>query len=312
MNRLLFRTAMISSLLVAQAFAQEAGSDIVNPVTTRPPLTVKFEIDGTPLTLRIEGRSVTLENDSASERGSYQAKTTHDPNGRRSTTRILDDIGNPVAQINSDAYGADVRFVARSRRPWIGIDLQPAPAVLVDQLGLELEKVSIVAGVRNNSPAAKGDLRVNDVIVAVDGKSVASVDEVQRVIAAHQPGDTLTLTVLRKGEPTELSLMVGRALLAGPLPPNTSQLAEYYFARAKDYNFYRDPRTTDALERLFAATPRPADVASSAETSPTARATDEESTPSTTRSDRRIGDIEERLTRIESLLERLTKDRKDH
>ncbi|MGE3966527.1 MAG: hypothetical protein AB7I09_20700, partial [Planctomycetota bacterium] len=61
MNRLLFRTAMISSLLVAQALAQEAGSDIVNPVTTRPPLTVKFEIDGTPLTLRVEGKSATLE-----------------------------------------------------------------------------------------------------------------------------------------------------------------------------------------------------------------------------------------------------------
>jgi serine protease Do len=36
--------------------------------------------------------------------------------------------------------------------------------------------------------------------VAVDGKPVRNVNQLQNIIATHKPGDKVTLTILRDGE----------------------------------------------------------------------------------------------------------------
>jgi S1-C subfamily serine protease len=51
-----------------------------------------------------------------------------------------------------------------------------------------------VAGVISGSPAAQAGLAAGDVITAVDGKSVASASALSDMIAAHHPGDKVTIT----------------------------------------------------------------------------------------------------------------------
>jgi serine protease Do len=51
----------------------------------------------------------------------------------------------------------------------------------------------------DNSPARAAGLERNDVIVAVDGSSVESVGSLQRLVALHQPGETVSLSVIRFG-----------------------------------------------------------------------------------------------------------------
>jgi serine protease Do len=51
----------------------------------------------------------------------------------------------------------------------------------------------------DNSPARAAGLSRNDVIVAVDGTSVESVGSLQRLVALHQPGETVALSVIRFG-----------------------------------------------------------------------------------------------------------------
>jgi serine protease Do len=50
-----------------------------------------------------------------------------------------------------------------------------------------------------NSPAAKAGLQPGDVIVAVDGKPVSYVAQLQETIAFRKPGDMVNLEVARKG-----------------------------------------------------------------------------------------------------------------
>ena len=49
-----------------------------------------------------------------------------------------------------------------------------------------------------------------DVIVAADGKPVASIDDLRDVIAAHKPGDKIKLDVYRGDAKKTVTVTLGR------------------------------------------------------------------------------------------------------
>ena len=73
------------------------------------------------------------------------------------------------------------------------------------------------AAVVPGGPAAKAGLKPGDVITAVNGKSVASVDQFVGTIASYLPGDTVRLTVKRDGQTKQFSVKLG----AQPRNPQT-------------------------------------------------------------------------------------------
>src|SRR5271169_708469 len=85
-----------------------------------------------------------------------------------------------------------IYFVRRPVQVEIGIDTKSAPAWLE------------VTNVYRNSPAEKAGLRLNDRIVAINGRggaSAAACDQLlYRTWLDSQPGDTVTLTVQRPGQ----------------------------------------------------------------------------------------------------------------
>jgi putative serine protease PepD len=58
-------------------------------------------------------------------------------------------------------------------------------------------------------PAAKAGLKPGDLITAVNGKHVSSVDQFVGTIATHVPGDTVTLTVKRDGQTKQFKVTLG-------------------------------------------------------------------------------------------------------
>jgi putative serine protease PepD len=65
-----------------------------------------------------------------------------------------------------------------------------------------------VATVESGSAADSAGIKVGDVITAVDGKSVTAT-ELRALIAADQPGDTLTLTIERNGSTKTIKATLG-------------------------------------------------------------------------------------------------------
>lgn len=57
-----------------------------------------------------------------------------------------------------------------------------------------------IESVDTDSPAAKAGLKVGDVVVGFDGNPVQSSDDLAGGVKTHQPGDKVTLEVLRDGE----------------------------------------------------------------------------------------------------------------
>ena len=67
----------------------------------------------------------------------------------------------------------------------------------------------IIAGVMRDGPAARGGLRVGDIVQSVNGRRVADTNGLLSEIAQVPPGQRATLGILRSGKPAELAVVVG-------------------------------------------------------------------------------------------------------
>jgi S1-C subfamily serine protease len=88
----------------------------------------------------------------------------------------------------------------RVRRAYLGLTggSRPLPPRAAERLGRTkgLEVVSVMAG----SPAARGGVRPEDIIVEVDGMSIEDVGDLQRLMTAERIGRPLVLLLVRNGE----------------------------------------------------------------------------------------------------------------
>jgi len=96
----------------------------------------------------------------------------------------------------------------RIRRSYIGISAQTVPIHrrVVRFYNLQKETGVVVLGVELNSPAQKAGLRHGDVIVALDEKPIAGVDDLHRLLTDAQVGTRCELTMIRHTERVALSI----------------------------------------------------------------------------------------------------------
>jgi S1-C subfamily serine protease len=95
----------------------------------------------------------------------------------------------------------------RFRRAYLGIGggSRPLPPRLARERSQAtgVEVVDVAPG----SPADAAGLRPEDLIVSVDGRPVADVGEVQRLMVGDRIGATVQLEVIREGRPVALRLV---------------------------------------------------------------------------------------------------------
>jgi S1-C subfamily serine protease len=95
----------------------------------------------------------------------------------------------------------------RFRRAYIGVAVgpRPLPPRIAQRLGRVsgVEIVEVVA----DSPAARGGLRAEDLIVDVGGTPVASADDLQRLMVAEVIGADVTLSLVREGSLIDITLV---------------------------------------------------------------------------------------------------------
>jgi len=95
------------------------------------------------------------------------------------------------------------------QRGWIGVQIQPVTKDIAESIGLADTKGAIVSEPQADGPALKAGVKAGDVIVAVDGKDVASPRELARVIGGIQPGKSVELTIWRDGKSQQVKLDLG-------------------------------------------------------------------------------------------------------
>jgi serine protease Do len=91
---------------------------------------------------------------------------------------------------------------AAAPKAYFGVEFDDAPAAV---------KGARLKDVLDGSPAAKGGLKAGDLIVAMDGQVVESVDEARDVLKRRRPGDEIEVRVRRGGQTVTLTVALGRA-----------------------------------------------------------------------------------------------------
>jgi serine protease Do len=83
------------------------------------------------------------------------------------------------------------------------------------RLGMQADpeaKICKVAKIEEGSAADKAGLKVDDVITAVNGKKIATFDDLRAEIEKRKPGDVITLDVRRGEETLKLEAKLGKSL----------------------------------------------------------------------------------------------------
>jgi serine protease Do len=94
-------------------------------------------------------------------------------------------------------------------RGWIGVQIQPVTADIADSLGLKKADGALVVEPQSDSPAAKAGILAGDVVTTLNGETIKDARDFARKIGRMDPGSTVKLAVLRKGETKTLSMTLG-------------------------------------------------------------------------------------------------------
>jgi S1-C subfamily serine protease len=108
---------------------------------------------------------------------------------------------------------------------YIGVATQALYPQLADKLGLDADHGALLSEVVPGGPADKAGLKGSDgkitfqatpyetggdLILAIEGHPVVQPDDLARYIAAHQPGETVRLEILRDDKREEIDVTLGK------------------------------------------------------------------------------------------------------
>jgi S1-C subfamily serine protease len=144
----------------------------------------------------------------------------------------MDDLGERLGHTYSftipegDSYA--VPFLFDRGRPKLGVQLVETTRELREHLGGSGDEGVLVSKVLSGTPAARAKIAVGDLILSVDGESVATVDELRDALQDKE-GETFTVEVARDGRRVAIQVTIPapdedpptgpRAALEPPRPP---------------------------------------------------------------------------------------------
>lgn len=145
--------------------------------------------------------------------------------------------GGPLFNLRGDVVGMNSQIISRSggymglsfaipidvamdiaeqlktrgkvHRGRLGVMIQEVTADLADSFGLATPQGALVSDVEAGSPADKAGVKVSDIILKFDGKTISSSIDLPRLVGATKPGVKSNLTIWRKGAQRDLSVNVG-------------------------------------------------------------------------------------------------------
>jgi membrane-associated protease RseP (regulator of RpoE activity) len=97
-------------------------------------------------------------------------------------------------------------FENLANQPYLGVQFEMITPELAESENLPVEEGALIRQVVPNGPAEKAGLKTGDIVQQVDGESVSAKHPLRERIVAHQPGDEVTLKILRNAETLEIKV----------------------------------------------------------------------------------------------------------
>ena len=97
-----------------------------------------------------------------------------------------------------------------TRRGWLGVQIQTVTDEIAETLGLDKARGALIGDVSRDGPADKAGIKSGDVVLKFDGKDVAEMRDLPKIVADTPVDKQVPVIVLRKGAEVALTAKVGR------------------------------------------------------------------------------------------------------
>lgn len=97
----------------------------------------------------------------------------------------------------------------RVSRGWLGVQIGDLTPEFAEALGIPDTKGSLIADVTQGSPAEKGGLRRNDIILAVNGEAVTDATSTTRIVGRLKANTANKFDIIRDGKRQTINVTVG-------------------------------------------------------------------------------------------------------
>ena len=118
-------------------------------------------------------------------------------------------IGFAVPSSIATTVVAQIRELGRTRRGWLGVQIQGVGEDIAESLRLEEPAGALVAVVFPDSPAADAGVQPGDVLLRFDGNDIPTVRDLPRMVAGAEVGSEIEVDLWRDGRMETVRVKLG-------------------------------------------------------------------------------------------------------
>jgi len=101
-----------------------------------------------------------------------------------------------------------LKLGGRVKRGWLGVTIQDVTRELAESFAMKRPTGALIADILTDSPAARSDLRVGDVVMEYEGRRILVSSDLPPLVGQTAPGTAAKLTVLRGGRTLTVTVTI--------------------------------------------------------------------------------------------------------
>jgi S1-C subfamily serine protease len=117
-------------------------------------------------------------------------------------------LGFAVSSNTCEKVINDILTNGKVQWPFLGVGVTTMTESLAQQQNIKYAEGVLVSSVTAGSAASKAGIKVNDIITAIDGQSIATSDQLISIIRSHNVGDKITLDIIRGNNTSPIKIDV--------------------------------------------------------------------------------------------------------
>jgi len=129
--------------------------------------------------------------------------------GSGNTSTTAEGLGFAIPSNTARIIGEQIIAKGYFARPYLGINWQGITPNIARRYDLPVQWGAYVTGVAADSPAGRGGLQTDDIIVRIGDTTFDENHSFINLLFAHQPGETVAVEVVRQGQNVELQVTLG-------------------------------------------------------------------------------------------------------
>ncbi len=118
-------------------------------------------------------------------------------------------LGFAIPSNSANKIVKQLKEFGKTKRGWLGIQIQPVTEDFADSLGLSDQKGAFVSNVNPKGPSKEAGLEPGDVILKFNNQDIVRMSDLPRVVAESDVGSTAYLEVWRKNKKINIEVILG-------------------------------------------------------------------------------------------------------